>query len=138
MRKRVLRWLHRHGYIEEREREERSNEVAEPTALEGCAGIAFSKGTFARLRDGSDADSADADESRAYEPKRRGRYTVELEGFNRDFVPVSGPRASRDPCTSTLACASRRITTSDAKLWSAIALGPASHSNGFHCSRTVE
>ena len=53
-----------------------------PTALEGCAGIAFSKGTFARLHDDADADGADADESRTYEPKRRGRYTVELEGFN--------------------------------------------------------
>jgi hypothetical protein len=81
LRKRVLGWLARHGYIEEREREDRSNEVAEPTALEGCAQIAFAKGTFAHLGD-SDARSADADESRAYEPKRRGRYTVELEGFN--------------------------------------------------------
>jgi len=81
LRKRVLGWLRRHGYIEERELEDRSNEVAEPTALERCAQIAFAKGTFARLGD-SDAHSADADESRAHEPKRRGRYTVELEGFN--------------------------------------------------------
>jgi len=36
----------------------------------------------AAARQDSDAKSADADASHAYEPKRRGRCTVELDGFN--------------------------------------------------------
>ena len=83
--KRLLRWLRRHGYIEERELEDRSNETPAPTALDGCARIGLAKGTFARLRDGdaeAGADHDGADDERAFEPKRRGRYSVGLEGWD--------------------------------------------------------
>src|SRR5262249_47731622 len=46
VRDRAVRWLSRHGFVDERAAEERGNPPAEPSALEGCMQLALAGGTF--------------------------------------------------------------------------------------------
>jgi hypothetical protein len=46
VRDRFVRWLRRHGYLDERAAEDRSNAPAEPSALEACAQLALAGGAF--------------------------------------------------------------------------------------------
>jgi hypothetical protein len=46
VRDRFVRWLRRHGYLDERGAEDRSNAPAEPSALEACAQLALAGGAF--------------------------------------------------------------------------------------------
>ena len=85
LRKRLVGWLRRHAYIEQRELEDRSNETPAPGALDGCAHIGLERGTFVRLRDAdaeAGAENESGDDERAFEPSRRGRYSVGLEGWD--------------------------------------------------------
>ena len=82
MRTRALRWLRAHRYVDERPAEDRSNEQSADTAIEACAALALRGGTLAKLgRKGAGLDTDDAGEAR-FEPRRRGPFTTELEGFN--------------------------------------------------------
>ncbi len=74
---RSMAWLRRHGHLGDRVTEARSNEVADPSAIDACADIALQRGAFVKLaaddddRDGSDDGGA---------PKLR--FAAEHEGFN--------------------------------------------------------
>jgi hypothetical protein len=47
VRERAVRWLRRHGYVDERAAEERSNETPEPSAaLDACTQLALAGGAF--------------------------------------------------------------------------------------------
>ena len=49
---RALRWLHRHGYLQDEDSRHDSNETPEPSALDACAQLAMSPGVLVRLDDG--------------------------------------------------------------------------------------
>ncbi len=74
---RVAAWLRRHGYLNERPIDERSNELPEQTALDACAAIAMGRGQVATLRD-AEAAAGDHDEAVA----GKAAVAVELDGFN--------------------------------------------------------
>ena len=46
VRDRAVRWLRRHHYLDERAAEERGNESAEPSAIDGCTQLALAGGAF--------------------------------------------------------------------------------------------
>jgi hypothetical protein len=48
--RRVIAWLRKHGYLDERPNEERSNEPEVQTALDACAAIAMGRGNVTTLR----------------------------------------------------------------------------------------
>jgi hypothetical protein len=59
-RDRTVRWLRRHGYLDERAAEERSNETAKPSALDACTQMALAGGAFLarpfEVKENPDAD----------------------------------------------------------------------------------
>jgi hypothetical protein len=75
--KRATAWLRRHGYVDPRPPEARSNEASEQRAIEACAAIAMQRGAFAKLaaEDDSRDDGASADPTKP-------RFSAEHEGFN--------------------------------------------------------
>jgi hypothetical protein len=76
---RSIAWLRRHGHFDERPLEERSNEAAEPNAIDACAAIAMQRGAFVKLAaEDEDDDGGSADDGRP--PKLR--FAAEHEGFN--------------------------------------------------------
>ena len=76
--RRVTAWLARHGYVDGRPAEDRSNESPEPGALEACAAIAMQRGAFSRLSTDEDHGPDDAQERAA----GKVRFAAEHEGFN--------------------------------------------------------
>ena len=88
IRDRSVRWLGRHGYVDERDYEQRSTELPEQSALEGCLAIAMSGSHLARLTDDA-AASSDDDASATlpgYRPSRP--FTTQLDGFNLNAAVV--------------------------------------------------
>ncbi|MCC6553076.1 MAG: transposase, partial [Polyangiaceae bacterium] len=81
IRDRSLRWLKKHGILDLRPAEERSNEAPDAGALDACADIALRGGLLVRLDDDGPARSEDADDRR-FAPRRRSPFTAELDGFN--------------------------------------------------------
>jgi hypothetical protein len=75
--RRVVAWLRRHGHIDLRPMEDRSNGPPEAGALVACAAIAMQRGAFAKLA-ADDDRGAGAGEG---EP-RKLRFAAEHEGFN--------------------------------------------------------
>jgi hypothetical protein len=75
--KRAEIWLRRHGYIDERSLDERSNEPPVQTALDACAAIAMGRGQVATLPN-AEAPDDDHDEGAAGKPA----VAVERDGFN--------------------------------------------------------
>jgi hypothetical protein len=57
---RAVRWLRRRGYLDERAAEDRSNEAAEPSALDGCTQLALAGGALLARPD-TPSDTTDAD-----------------------------------------------------------------------------
>jgi hypothetical protein len=77
--RRSTTWLRRHGYLDERGPEDRSNETPTQTALDACAAIAIGRGTVASLpREGV------GDETHGELPERPDKpvLAVERDGFN--------------------------------------------------------
>jgi len=76
LRDRAVRWLRRHGFVDERDIGNRSNETPEPSALQAYTQLALTGSSFARLGD-------DGEEAALFAgppgPKRGGPYTVELD-----------------------------------------------------------
>jgi len=77
VRDRALRWLRRRGHLDERAAEERGNEVAEPSAIDGCMQLALAGGAFLARPPSSPNDKADADLER-----RERRFSAACDGFD--------------------------------------------------------
>jgi Putative transposase/Transposase zinc-binding domain len=77
VRDRAVRWLHRHGYLDERAAEERGNEAAEPSAIDGCTQLALAGGAFLARPAASPNDTTDADLDR-----RARRFSATCDGFD--------------------------------------------------------
>jgi hypothetical protein len=77
VRDRSLAWLRRHGWLDERPLDERSNEPPAQTALDACAAIAIGRGRVATLpnAEGSEDDHEEAAPSKL-------ALAVEHDGFN--------------------------------------------------------
>jgi len=86
VRDRALRWLRKKGALDDRPPEDRSNEAAESGALDGCADVAIRGGAFARITrldgDGGGGAQGGDDGDARFEPRRRGGFVAELDGFN--------------------------------------------------------
>jgi hypothetical protein len=76
--KRAMAWLRRHGYLDERPIDERSNEPLAQTALDACAAIAMGRGEVATLPNG-EAPEAEADHEAAPD---KPAVAVDRAGFN--------------------------------------------------------
>lgn len=77
--RRCVAWLRRHGHLDDRAPEDRSNETPAQRAIEGCAAIAMGRGIVATLaREGADDAPNDDEEERADKPT----VAVERDGFN--------------------------------------------------------
>jgi hypothetical protein len=75
--RRATAWLRRHGHLDERALDERSNELPEQTALDACAVIAMGRGQVATL---PNADAPEDDHTEAAPGKPA--VAVEHDGFN--------------------------------------------------------
>jgi hypothetical protein len=76
VRDRALRWLRRHGWLDERAAEERGNEPAEPDALQGGLQRALAGGAFLARRV-APKDNPDPDMER-----RERRFSASCDGFD--------------------------------------------------------
>jgi hypothetical protein len=76
IRDRALRWLRRHGWLDECAAEERGNEPLEPDALQGCMQLALAGGAFL-ARPIAPKDNPDA----AMERRER-RLSASCDGFD--------------------------------------------------------
>jgi hypothetical protein len=74
---RAVRWLRRHGYLDERAAQDRSNETAEPSAIDGCVQLALAAGAFLARPSPSPNDTKDADLGR-----RERRFSATCDGFD--------------------------------------------------------
>jgi hypothetical protein len=74
--KRAHAWLRRHGHLDERPIEARSNEAPVQTALDACASIAMARGQMARFRN----EDAPENDHRGVPGTTSG--AVEKDGFN--------------------------------------------------------
>jgi hypothetical protein len=81
VRDRALVWIRRRGLLDERPLEERSNEVPEPAALDGCAAIAMYRGTLAMLP-ASEDEPHDSSSDTSEMASARSAFAVERDGFN--------------------------------------------------------
>jgi len=77
---RSLRWLRKHGLLDERPAEDRGNDRPESGALEACGDIALRGGALTLFDEQHDA--RDEDGETRFDKRRRGRFTAELDGFN--------------------------------------------------------
>ena len=77
---RALRWLRRHGLLDDRSREERSNEAPEATALDACAQLALRIGPLETVGPRGRATPGE-DEEAAFAPRPGGRWSAEWERF---------------------------------------------------------
>ena len=75
--RRAKAWLRRHGYLDVRPLEERSNELPTQTALDACAAIAMGRGQVATL---PNADAPDDQESAPDKPAVAVAF--DRDGFN--------------------------------------------------------
>ena len=76
VRDRAARWLHRHGYIDERAAEERGNDPTDRAALDGCQQLAVARGTFLAR-----PAAAKPDPGAARDRKER-RFSASCDGFD--------------------------------------------------------
>ena len=91
VRDRVERWLRRHGYLDERAAEERSNETAEPSAIDGCTQLALAGGAVLARPSPSPSDTKDADLER-----RERRFSATCDGFDVPCAVRLAPIAALD------------------------------------------
>jgi hypothetical protein len=102
-------------YLDERAAEERGNEAAEPSTIDGCTQLALAGGAFLARPAASPNDTTDADLDRRVRRFRR--------------------RATGSMCIAL--CASRPAMSRDASASSATAPGPRSRSTGSRCCATA-
>jgi hypothetical protein len=77
---RALRWLRRHGLLDDRCREERSNEADQGTALDACAQLALRFGPLETVEHRG-RPAPGEDEEASFSPRPGGRWSAEWEGF---------------------------------------------------------
>jgi hypothetical protein len=77
VRDRAMRWLRKRGHLDERAAEERSNEVAELSAIDGCTQLALAGGAFLARPPPSSNDTKGADLER-----RERRFSATCDGFD--------------------------------------------------------
>jgi hypothetical protein len=81
VRDRAVKWRRRHRHLDERAAEERSNEAAEPSAIDGCTQLALAGGAFLARPPPSGSpspnDAKDADRDR-----RERRFSATCDGFD--------------------------------------------------------
>ena len=76
VRDRFVRWLGRHGFVDQRAAEDRSDEPASIPAIEGCQQLALAGGTFlAKPSEAKDDANADLD-------RRERRFSARCDGFD--------------------------------------------------------
>jgi hypothetical protein len=76
--RRCAAWLRRHGYVDDRPVEDRSNEPPAQTAIEACAAIAMGRGNVATLPREREEDGENDHEQRP----DKAAVVVERDGFN--------------------------------------------------------
>ena len=100
VRDRFVRWLYRHGYIDERAAEERGNEPAEPSALDACVQLALAGGAFLAQRFEPKPDPD------AHLDRKERRFSATCDGFDlhcavviagRTWTSRARPRYRRGP-----------------------------------------
>ena len=79
VRDRSVRWLRKHGLMDTRPAQERSNEPPEGGAIDACANVALGGGTLVRL-DAEGTSHTEEGDHRRFEPRRRGPLTAEIDG----------------------------------------------------------
>jgi hypothetical protein len=79
MQRRSAAWLRRHGYIDDRPLEDRSNEPPVQTALDACATIAMGRGQVSTMPRGSEQDEPHGDTEQHPD---KPALVVEHDGFN--------------------------------------------------------
>jgi len=77
VRDRATRWLRRRCYLDERPAEERSNEPAEPSAIDGCTQLALAGGAFLARPAAAPDDTTDSDFALARAP-----LSAAVDGFD--------------------------------------------------------
>ena len=73
---RVLRWLRRHGYADDRPAEERGNDVSETTPMDGLTRLALAGGAFLGLPFTAKPPMADP------EARKEPRFSASFNGFD--------------------------------------------------------
>ncbi len=76
---RAVRWLGRHGYLQDEETRYDSNEAAEPSALDACAQLAMSPGVLGRLDDNEEPQDFDLAPKKG---RKLGPLSADADGFN--------------------------------------------------------
>ncbi len=76
---RAVRWLGRHGYLQDEESRYDSNETADLSALEACAQLAMSPGVLGRLDDNDDPENFDLAPNNG---RKLGPLSADVDGFN--------------------------------------------------------
>ncbi|MEO5726706.1 MAG: transposase zinc-binding domain-containing protein [Byssovorax sp.] len=82
VRNRFVRWLRRHGHIDERAAEERGNEPAEPSALDGCMQLALAGGAFLAQRADAKQPTPPKPNPDAHLDRKERRFSATCNGFN--------------------------------------------------------
>lgn len=80
VRDRAVRWLRRHGHIDERLAEERGNDLDTPTPIEACLQLALSGGTL--LARPSEAAVVDCDAQDFERTRTDRRFCTSCDGFD--------------------------------------------------------
>ena len=81
---RTRRWLRRHGYLDERPAEERSNEPPAESAVDACLRIAAGQGTLAKRLDPPSDGGAGGHEDGEHDAfaARKSKWVAAYEGFD--------------------------------------------------------
>jgi hypothetical protein len=77
VRRHIIPWLRRRGYLDERPLEDRSNARDEQSALEACAAVAMQSGSFAKL-----ALDEEPNDPSSTEQALGARFAAKHEGFD--------------------------------------------------------
>ena len=76
---RAVRWLGRHGYLQDEESRYDSNEAADLSALDACAQLAMSPGVLGRLDENDDPEDFDLAPNQG---RKLGPLSADVDGFN--------------------------------------------------------
>jgi hypothetical protein len=79
--KRMRRWLRRHGLIDERAAQERSNEAPALSPMQACMQASLCAGEFARVQQ-SELREQDDDAQARLSTKKKSPWSAEVGGFN--------------------------------------------------------
>jgi hypothetical protein len=104
--KRMLRWLRRHGLIDERAAQERSNQAPALSPRQACMQASLFAGEFARVQE-SEPRQEDDDAEARLSTKKKSPWSAEVGGFNVSFRGRREERPSRPDRSPQESCPSR-------------------------------